>query len=531
MSDKKFKSKIKAEAGLQLSAETASRVLQLDASGNAQSSTVTTTELGYVSGLTSSVQTQLGDKVSKAGDSMTGNLAMGGNKVTGLAAPTTNGDALRYDQLGANSGIATLDGGGKVPVSQLPNSVMELQGAWNASTNSPTLADGAGNAGDIYEVTVAGTQDLGSGNITFIVGDWVVYGSSGVWYKSVNSNEVVSVNGQSGIVVLDTDDISEGTTNKYFSNELAQDAVGGILTDTATIDLTYNDGSNQITADVIQSALDHTLISNIGTNSHAAIDTHIADTSIHYSQASISITASQVSDFNEAAQDAVGAILTDTSSVDLTYNDGSNQITATVLPAGVDHNSLQNFSANKHIDHTTVSISTAADSGLTGGGDISSTRSLSVDIPGTTVLTTPDNADKILIYDNSATALKSITRANFLSGIPTSSAGDISETSFSGNNNQGVTADIVGLAFANGTVRSFSALMSVYVDATSSLYETFELLGIQKGSTWDMSVSSTGDDSGVVLSITNLGQVQYTSANYSGFNALTMKFRAITVSV
>lgn len=35
-----------------------------------------------------------------------------------------------------------------------------------------------------------------------------------------------------------------------YSDEQAQDAVGGILTDTATIDFTYNDGSPSITADV-----------------------------------------------------------------------------------------------------------------------------------------------------------------------------------------------------------------------------------------------------------------------------------------
>ena len=41
---------------------------------------------------------------------------------------------------------------------------------------------------------------------------------------------------------------------------------------------------------------DHTLLSNIGTNSHVTIDSHIADATIHYTQASISITESQISD-------------------------------------------------------------------------------------------------------------------------------------------------------------------------------------------------------------------------------------------
>lgn len=119
------------------------------------------------------------------------------------------GDYIPLSQKGANNGVATLDGGGKVPATQLPNSVMTLEGEWNASTNTPTLADGVGNPGMIYEVTTGGTVDLGSGNITFANGDYVVYGSSGVWYKSVNSNEVTSVNGQTGVVNLEIDDLSD----------------------------------------------------------------------------------------------------------------------------------------------------------------------------------------------------------------------------------------------------------------------------------------------------------------------------------
>jgi hypothetical protein len=48
------------------------------------------------------------------------------------------------------------------------------------------------------------------------------------------------------------------------------------------------DGDGQIDASMINDGdIDHTLISNIGTNSHADIDTHIADTSIHFTEASI----------------------------------------------------------------------------------------------------------------------------------------------------------------------------------------------------------------------------------------------------
>ncbi len=48
------------------------------------------------------------------------------------------------------------------------------QGSWDASVNSPTLADGTGTAGQYYMVNVAGSVDLGSGVQVFAVGDRVL---------------------------------------------------------------------------------------------------------------------------------------------------------------------------------------------------------------------------------------------------------------------------------------------------------------------------------------------------------------------
>ncbi|MGJ1431572.1 hypothetical protein ACR79M_08345 [Sphingobacterium spiritivorum] len=114
---------------------------------------------------------------------------------------------ISNSEKGVSNGVATLDGGGKVPANQLPNSVMTVEGPWNAATNTPTLSNGTGNAGMVYEVTTAGTVNLGDGNITFKVGDWAVYGADGKWYKSINSNEVTSVNGKTGSVIIAPGDL------------------------------------------------------------------------------------------------------------------------------------------------------------------------------------------------------------------------------------------------------------------------------------------------------------------------------------
>lgn len=112
-----------------------------------------------------------------------------------------------------------------------------------------------------------------------------------------------------------------------------------------------------------------------------------------------------------------------------------------------------------------------------------------------------------------------------------SSSGDIEEDSFSLTNNQASAADVTGFAFAVGTVRSFWAEVSVTIDATADLYETFIITGINKATSWDINIESLGDDSLVDFTITNAGQIQYTSGNYAGFSSGTVKFRALVTTV
>jgi hypothetical protein len=108
----------------------------------------------------------------------------GGAKVRNLEGVLTGTSGV-VSSLGINvpSGIPQLDGSGKILVSQLPNSVMEYKGTWDASTNTPTLVDGTGNAGDVYLCNVAGTVNFGAGPITFYVGDQVLY-SGTVWQRA-----------------------------------------------------------------------------------------------------------------------------------------------------------------------------------------------------------------------------------------------------------------------------------------------------------------------------------------------------------
>ena len=154
--------------------------------------------------------------------------------ITGLGTASTK-DA------GAALGVATLDSAGKVPISQIPDSVigaLSYQGTWNASTNTPTLTSSVGTKGYYYVVSVAGSTNL-NGITDWLVGDWAVYNGS-AWQKIDNTDSVTSVNGFTGTVVLTTTDIAEGT-NQYFTTSRARASVS------AGTGISYDSGTGVIT--------------------------------------------------------------------------------------------------------------------------------------------------------------------------------------------------------------------------------------------------------------------------------------------
>lgn len=87
----------------------------------------------------------------------------------------------------------------------LDNTADHDKGDYNATTNTPTLIDGTGQIGDYYKVSVAGTVDLGSGNIILQIDDIIGYDGS-IWYKKVNNNQsgggVTSIDTLNGVQTL-----------------------------------------------------------------------------------------------------------------------------------------------------------------------------------------------------------------------------------------------------------------------------------------------------------------------------------------
>lgn len=134
----------------------------------------------------------------------------------------TNDAQVKRTEMGVPGGVATLGEDGKVPTTQLPDSVLgnvRYMGTWDASLNEPPLENGnEEDNGHYYVATVAGTQF----GYTFDPGDWVI-NSDGTWSKVDNVDAVKSVNGKIGIVELtiaDIPNLTEELASKALNTEL-----------------------------------------------------------------------------------------------------------------------------------------------------------------------------------------------------------------------------------------------------------------------------------------------------------------------
>jgi hypothetical protein len=136
-----------------------------------------------------------------------GNVAVAlANLSDGAAQQAAISAAIPSSQKGAASGVAPLDGAGKVPVANLPAAVLgalNFQGTYNAATNTPAIV--AGNKGFYWKTATAGTS-LG---FTWNVGDLVVDNGTTIDKIDGVPSEVVSVAGRTGPVVLTSADLTD----------------------------------------------------------------------------------------------------------------------------------------------------------------------------------------------------------------------------------------------------------------------------------------------------------------------------------
>ena len=130
---------------------------------------------------------------------------------------------LLENRIGASNGVAGLDAGGKVPTTQIPDSILgqlEYQGVYDASGGA---APSSPQKGWFWIISVAGTINT----VAYSVGDWIVYNGTS-FDKVDNTDAVTSVAGRIGAVTLNADDVAEVTNKRYVT-----DAQRTILTNTS----------------------------------------------------------------------------------------------------------------------------------------------------------------------------------------------------------------------------------------------------------------------------------------------------------
>jgi len=114
---------------------------------------------------------------------------------------------------GASNGYAGLDASGKVPTSQLPDTVLgqlSYKGTWDPSGGTYPSSPATG---DFWIASSSGVVSA----VDYEIGDWAVYNGSS-WDKVDNSDKVSSVAGKTGVVTLVEDDITD--LDKYTQSEV-----------------------------------------------------------------------------------------------------------------------------------------------------------------------------------------------------------------------------------------------------------------------------------------------------------------------
>ena len=96
---------------------------------------------------------------------------------------------------------------------------------------------------------------------------------------------------------------------------------------------------------------------------------------------------------------------------------------------------------------------------------------------------------------------------------------------FTGQNNQSTFADITNLYFDN-TIWGFDIYLCAKILASSNLYTNFHIRGVNKNGSWEIVKTYVGDDTGIQFHITDFGQLQYTTPNFSAFTSCQFKYRA-----
>ena len=127
------------------------------------------------------------------------------NKPISTATSLIINTLVTSSSIGIPFGIASLDFNGKVPLTQLSDSILGqvvYMGGWNASTNVPTIPSALLSKGNYYVTTASGSYLT----VDYQIGDWIISDGS-TWSRVDNTDAVSMVAGRTGNIVLTKSDV------------------------------------------------------------------------------------------------------------------------------------------------------------------------------------------------------------------------------------------------------------------------------------------------------------------------------------
>lgn len=282
---------------------------------------------------------------------VTGNVTgdLTGNADTATALQTARTITIAGDQAGSVS----FDGTANVTI--------------NVATQADSVDLGTHTTGDYIEsvsatvghITVTGGTGEGSTPVLSLPNSGVIAAS----YGSATAIPVITVDAQGRVTAASTAAVATELNITDGTNNNTVDLLNDTLTFTGGTGLTATVGIDAVTVD-----LDDTAVTAASYGSAGSVSTFTVDAQGRLTAAAstaIAITASQVTDFDEAAQDAIGAAVTAGAQTNMsaTYDDAANAIDFAVPTASTAQLGVASFSS----DNFTVSAGAVTVTQLDGG--------------------------------------------------------------------------------------------------------------------------------------------------------------------
>lgn len=174
---------INVVTNLNVGSSTASRALVTDASKNVVSSSTTSTEVGYLSGVTSGIQSQLSARLPLAGGTMSGPINMGSQKITSLSSGTASTDAITLGQI--DERITVDQSRDNIVLNPASNFIVDT----NAATREVTLLSASGAQPSRVGTSTHTTAGFIASGVVVARRTYYVTGSTGqVTYNAVAYN-------------------------------------------------------------------------------------------------------------------------------------------------------------------------------------------------------------------------------------------------------------------------------------------------------------------------------------------------------